>query len=75
MHGSLHLILANESARVRVDEGNSARRAASFRRPLGEPGAARRSSARHPPARSPGSRRFPPRPVIRNPGSVEAEAA
>ena len=35
MHGSLHLILANESARVRVDEGNRARRAASLRRPLG----------------------------------------
>ena len=31
MHGSLHLILANEAARVRVDEGNEARRAASFR--------------------------------------------
>ena len=34
MHGSLHLILANESARVRVDEGTRARRAASLRRPL-----------------------------------------
>jgi hypothetical protein len=34
MHGSLHLILAHESARVRVDEGTNARRAASFRRPL-----------------------------------------
>jgi len=31
MHGSLHLILANESARARVDEGEHARRAASFR--------------------------------------------
>jgi hypothetical protein len=34
MHGSLHLILAHECARVRVDEGTRARRAASFRRPL-----------------------------------------
>jgi hypothetical protein len=34
MHGSLHLILANESVRARVDEGTHARRAASFRRSL-----------------------------------------
>jgi hypothetical protein len=34
MHGSLHLVLANESARARVEEGARARRAASFRRPL-----------------------------------------
>jgi hypothetical protein len=34
MHGSLHLIFANESARARVEDGTSARRAASFRRPL-----------------------------------------
>jgi hypothetical protein len=34
MHGSLHTILAHESARVRVDQGTHARRAASFRRPL-----------------------------------------
>ena len=34
MHGSLHMILANESARARVDEGEHARRAASFRAPL-----------------------------------------
>ena len=34
MHGSLHLILAQESARVRVAEGHKARRAAALRRPL-----------------------------------------
>jgi hypothetical protein len=34
MHGTLHMILANESARARVDDGISARRAASLRRPL-----------------------------------------
>jgi hypothetical protein len=34
MHGSLHMILANESARTRVEEGTIARRAASIRRPL-----------------------------------------
>jgi hypothetical protein len=34
MHGSLHLILANESARVRVADGTRARRVASFRRPF-----------------------------------------
>jgi hypothetical protein len=34
MHGSLHLILANESARARVEDAAGARRAASFRRPL-----------------------------------------
>jgi hypothetical protein len=34
MHGSLHLILANESARTRVEDAARARRAASFRRPL-----------------------------------------
>ena len=34
MHGSLHLILAHESARVRVVDGTNARRAASLRRPL-----------------------------------------
>jgi hypothetical protein len=34
MHGSLHLILANESARSRVAEGREARRAASIRRPI-----------------------------------------
>jgi hypothetical protein len=34
MHGSLHLALAHESARVRVEDGARARRSASFRRPL-----------------------------------------
>jgi hypothetical protein len=34
MHGSLHLILANESARERVAEGLEARRTASVRRPF-----------------------------------------
>jgi len=34
MHGSLHIILANESARVRVAEGAKARRMATIRRPL-----------------------------------------
>lgn len=34
MHGSLHLILANESARTRQTAGREARRAASIRRPL-----------------------------------------
>ena len=34
MHGSLHLILAHESARVRVEDGTRARRAASLRRPF-----------------------------------------
>ena len=34
MHGSLHLILANESARARVEEGAKARRLATIRRPL-----------------------------------------
>jgi hypothetical protein len=34
MHGSLHLILANESVRTRVAEGNDARRASSLRRAL-----------------------------------------
>ena len=35
MHGSLHLILANESARARVAEGAEAHRIAKIRRPLG----------------------------------------
>jgi hypothetical protein len=34
MHGSLHLILANESARARNEEAREARRAGSVRRPL-----------------------------------------
>jgi hypothetical protein len=34
MHGSLHLILANESVRARVAEGHEARRAHSLRRSL-----------------------------------------
>ena len=34
MQGSLHLILAHESARTRVAEGRKARRVASIRRPL-----------------------------------------
>ena len=34
MHGSLHLILANESARARVEEGVKSRRVATIRRPL-----------------------------------------
>ena len=34
MHGSLHLILAQESARVRVAEGHEARRVAALRRPF-----------------------------------------
>ena len=36
MHGSLHLILANESTRTRVAEGRKARRIASLRRPLSD---------------------------------------
>jgi hypothetical protein len=34
MHGSLHLIFAQESARIRVAEGKDARRVAKLRRPL-----------------------------------------
>lgn len=34
MHGSLHLILANESLRVRLDDAREARRSASIRRPF-----------------------------------------
>jgi hypothetical protein len=34
MHGSLHLILANESARARVAQGREARRAHALRRSL-----------------------------------------
>ena len=34
MHGSLHLILAHESARTRQTDAREARLAASFRRPF-----------------------------------------
>ena len=34
MHGSLHLILADESVRTRLAEGDEARRAHSLRRSL-----------------------------------------
>jgi len=34
MHGSLHLIMAHESALVRQADGRDARLAASFRRPF-----------------------------------------
>jgi hypothetical protein len=34
MHGSLHLILANESTRARLDDAGRARRLASIRRPV-----------------------------------------
>jgi hypothetical protein len=34
MHSDLHITMATESARARVEEGTSARRAASLRGPL-----------------------------------------
>jgi hypothetical protein len=63
MHGSLHLTLANESARVRVAEGNHARRAASFRRPLAK--LVERVARAHgiPPRAHPEPAASPPRPV------------
>jgi len=54
MHGSLHLILANESARSRLAAGREARRVASIRRPLAA--LAERVAAAHgiPPRAAPG---------------------
>ncbi len=56
MHGSLHLILANESARTRDAEAREARLAASVRRPLAR--LASRIAAAHgiPPRAAPGHR-------------------
>jgi hypothetical protein len=56
MHGSLHLILANESARTRQAEAREARLATSIRRPLAA--LAGRIAAAHgiPPRAAPGHR-------------------
>jgi hypothetical protein len=56
MHGSLHLILANESVRARQADARMARRAASLRRPLAA--FAARVAAAHgiPPRAAPGQR-------------------
>jgi hypothetical protein len=53
MHGSLHLILANESARARVEDARHARSIASIRRPFA--GLATRVARAHGiPPRAPG---------------------
>ena len=84
MHGSLHLILAHESARARQHEARDARRVASIRRPFAALRGAGGFSARHPPARCTGNglphsrsarRRIPPRPVTAPPGSSGTDAA
>jgi len=55
MHGSLHLILAHESARGRQLDAREARRAAAFRRPFAA--FAARVAAAHgiPPRAAPGT--------------------
>ena len=55
MHGSLHLIMAHEAARVRLTDAREARLAASFRRPFAV--IAARVAAAHgvPPRAAPGT--------------------
>ena len=55
MHGSLHLILAHESARVRQSEARDARRAASIRRPFAAFAARVASAHGVPPRAAPGT--------------------